>query len=260
MRRRWVAAGVGLAVVGVGVAIAVQQLTRTDHRTTVRPVDELLDEFRDGTDVEGGSDVLPEPGVYVYRTSGFDTADALGGAEHAYPSSTTITVRADGCGVTTRWDVAVERWDETTACSTDTGIARRAFVAFHQFFGVDDTDHDRCTGDPRPLGVEQGTTWTFQCVQDEDESVTQWSGTVLGADVVTVGETPVPAEHVVLMTSGDPDDPRDNDMRIETWYAAGTDLIVREVGSRRTTDPSPIGDVHYEEQYEIGLTALEPLR
>jgi hypothetical protein len=258
MRRRWVAAGVVLAVVAVGAAVAVHQLTRTDRHTTARTVDELLDEFRAGTHVEGGgAAVLPAPGVYVYRTSGSDSADALGGAEHAYPSSTTITVRTAACGVTARWDVAIERWDETTACATDNGVARTAFVGFHQFFGVDDTDHDRCSGEPRPVGAGEGTSWSFECVQDEDDSLTYWSGTVLGEDIVMVGETPVPTEHVVLVTPNDPDG---DDMRIETWFLAGNDLIVREVGSRRTTDPSPIGDVHYREDYEIVLTALEPLR
>ena len=67
----------------------------------------------------------------------------------------------------------------------------------------------------------------------------------------------VAAEHVLIRTTDDPDD---NDMRIETWYRAGTDLILREIGTRKTTDPSPIGDVHYHEDYEIVLTALEPLR
>ena len=256
MRRRWVATGVVLLVVGVGVAVAVHQLTRTDRRTTARTVDEALDEFRTGTDVEAASMVLPAPGVYVYRTTGSDGVDALGGAEHTYPTSTTMTVHVDGCGATTRWDVAVERWDETTSCVTDGGIARSSFVAYHQFFGTGNTDRERCTGDPRPIGAADGTAWAFDCV--EGDSVTAWSGTVLGADSVTVGDARVAADHVVLVARGENEG--DNDMRIETWFLAGTDLIVREVGWRRTTDPSPIGDVHYREDYEIVLTALEPLR
>jgi hypothetical protein len=255
MRRRWVATGVVLAVVGAGAAIAVHLLTRTDHRTTARTVDELLDEFRAGTDVAAGSAALPAPGVYVYRTSGADSVDALGGAEHAYPTSTTITVRAAGCGVTTRWDVAVERWEETTACATEGGVVRTAFTAFHEFFGAGDTDVETCTGDPRPIGADPDATWTFECA--EGDSVTPWVGRVVDDATVDVAGAPVRTEHVLLVT---PDDPDGDDMRIETWYAAGTDLIVREVGSRRTTDPSPIGDVHYREDYEIVLTSLDPLR
>jgi hypothetical protein len=255
MRRRWVATGVVLAVVGVGAAVAVHLLTRTDHRTTARTVDELLDEFRAGTDLEAGSAVLPAPGVYVYRTNGSDTVDALGGAEHAYPSSTTITVRAAGCGVTTRWDVAVERWDETTACETDGGVARTAFVSFHEFFGAGNTDDESCAGEPRPIGADPDTTWTFECA--DDGSVTPWLGRVIDDPTIDVAGESVRTEHVLLVTPNDPDG---DDMRIETWYAAGTDLIVREVGTRRTTDPSPIGDVHYREEYEIVLAALQPLR
>ena len=255
MRRRWVALGITLAVVGTGSGIAVRQLTRTDHRTTLRTVDEALADFRSGTDVDVATNGLPAPGVYVYRTTGSDAVDALGGAEHVYPVSTTITVRASGCGVVARWDVAVERWDETTSCETDGGVTRTAFVSFHEFFGTRNTDAETCAGDPRPIGADPDTTWTFQCA--EGDSVTPWLGRALGEDIVMIGQTPVPTEHVVLVTPNDPDG---DDMRIETWFLAGSDLIVREVGSRRTTDPSPIGDVHYREDYEIVLTTLEPLR
>jgi hypothetical protein len=247
--------GIAIAVLGAGIGVAVWQLTRTDHRTTARTVDEALADFRSGTDVEVDTAGLPAPGVYVYRTTGADGVDALGGAEHAYPAITTITVRPSGCGVTARWDVAVERWDETTSCETDNGVVRTAFVSFHEFFGMGNTDTEACAGDPRPIGADPDTTWTFECA--EDDSVTPWVGRALGNPTIDVSGTAVPTNHVLLLT---PDDPDGDDMRIETWYAAGTDLIVREIGSRRTTDPSPIGDVHYEEQYEIVLTSLEPLR
>ena len=44
---------------------------------------------------------LPEPGVYVYATTGSAKVDALNGAAHTYPAETTITVTLEGCGART---------------------------------------------------------------------------------------------------------------------------------------------------------------
>lgn len=43
------------------------------------------------------------PGVYTYDTTGGEQIDALGGAKHSYPASTTITIWDDGCGQRMRW-------------------------------------------------------------------------------------------------------------------------------------------------------------
>jgi hypothetical protein len=267
-----VIASVCAVVVAAGVGVAIQQLTRTDRRTTARTVDEAVDQFRTTEPLGDGSphetagststappargSVLPEPGVYVYTTTGSDGVDALGGAEHAYPSTTTITVRLTGCGVTKRWDVAVERWERISACVTADGIQRSAFTSYHEFFGVGDTDREQCRGDPRPLDADPGTTWSFVCAEGDDEG-SSWVGTVLGPGTVDVGGDPIEADHVLLETT---DESGDDDMRIESWFVAGTDLVARETGERHTTDPSPLGAVHYQERYEIVLTSLEPLR
>ena len=265
MRRRTVWLSLGAAVVlGAGGFVAYQ-LNRTDRTTTARTVDQALDEFREGTDTEvpaGSSSVpdasirLPSPGVYVYRTTGSDGVDALGGAEHTYPATTTITVSASGCGVTKRWDVAVERWEEVSVCASEHGAVQTRFVSYHRFFGSGDTDDERCAGEPRPAGAEPGATWTFTCTIEND-SATPWEGRVIGSEPIDVGRTTVTTDHVMLVTVDDPDG---DDMRIDTWFAEGTDLVVREIGERHTTDPSPIGDVHYREHYEIVLTSLEPMR
>jgi hypothetical protein len=56
----------------------------------------------------------------------------------------------------------------------------------------------------------------------------------------------------------DIDDGTGDTQRTETWYLQGTDLVVRSVVTNATTNPSPVGDVHYDEHYEITLDSLDP--
>jgi hypothetical protein len=198
--------------------------------------------------------VQPAPGVYQYTTTGGDAVDALGGASHRYPATSSITVTVDGCATTQRWTAAEERWDELTTCAGDGGVQLQRFVSLHRFFGADDTETTTCAGQPRPLDAVAGTAWTVRCV-DGDETAT-WAGTVVGRETAVVGGATVDVEHVVVTI--DNGDARDS-QRTETWYLAGTDLVVRRISDIATTEGSPVGDVHYTEHYEIALDSFSPL-
>lgn len=200
--------------------------------------------------------VLPAPGVYTYATTGRDSVDALNGDHHDYPATTTITVTAAGCGVLQRWDVAAERWSSWSRCDVGGGVTETAKQDFDRFFGQDQLDTYTCDGAPRPVDAPAGTTWTFTCTHDGDGSVDTITGTVLGHEQRTVGGASVDALHVqVVIDDGDATDSQVTD----TWYLAGTDLIVGQRGANATTNPSPVGDVHYREDYQISLTSLTPL-
>jgi hypothetical protein len=248
---------------------------RTDHTTTAVSPDQAVVRFRQSTTTTAAPattaaptttgaptttrppapPVQPAPGVYRYTTTGGDAVDALGGASHTYPATTTITITSNGGCTTQRWTAAVQRWDETTACTVAGGVAMRTFVQFHRFFGGDDSQKDLC-GDPgpRPLDAAHGTTWRVRCTAGKQIDV--FTGTVSRIEQTTVGATPVTVEHVVVTV--DDGDPRDR-QRTETWYLAGTDLVVRRVSEISTTDSSAVGDVHYTEHYEITLDSLTPL-
>ncbi len=94
----------------------------------------------------------------------------------------------------------------------------------------------------------------MQCTAGEQIDV--FTGTVVGAEQATVGGSAVTVEHVVVTV--DDGDARDS-QRTETWYLAGTDLVVRRVSDIATTESSAVGDVHYTEHYEIALDSLTPL-
>lgn len=244
---------------------------KTDHKVTPVGVEDAVADFTArvsdpvfgdpetshagvGTAAASGS-VLPEPGVYSYTTSGRDGVDALGGAEHVYPELTTMTVTPASCGVSQSWVAAVERSDETLTCAVDGGVETVAFTAFHRFFGADDREGYLCAGDPRPIGAEPGTTWTTTCARDGETAV--WSGEILEPAELSIAGESVDVDHVVVtIDNGDPNDSQ----RTESWYRAGTDLVVRRVVDNATVEGSPIGDVHYTEHYEIELTGLTPSR
>jgi len=261
---------------------------RTDHTTTAISLDDLLREYRRSTQPSPlppppsaaatttsvvpattttavsasptttiavpAPPVQPAPGIYRYTTTGGDAVDALGGASHQYPATSTITVTVDGCATTQRWTAAAERWDELTTCAADGGVQLQRFVSLHRFFGADDTETATCDGQARPLEATAGTTWTARCV-DGDETAT-WTGTVIGTETAMVGGQSVDVEHVVVTI--DDGDARDS-QRTETWYLAGTDLVVRRISDIATTEGSLVGDVHYTEHYEMTLESLSPL-
>jgi hypothetical protein len=274
--RRWVEVATVVVVVAIVGGVTWFLHVRTDHTTTAISVDEAVQDYRGATttavvastaappssagSVAPTTTAVPAPpvqpalGVYRYTTSGSDGVDALGGAAHQYPATSTITVTADGCATTQRWAAAEERWDGTTTCAVDGGLQMQRFVAFHRFFGGDDVETYVCDGAPRPLGAAAGTTWMARCVSDDETA--NWTGTVVGTEAATIGTTPVRVDHVVVTV--DDGDRRDS-QRTETWYLAGTDLVVRRVSDIATTEGSPVGDVHYVEHYEISLDALSPL-
>jgi hypothetical protein len=282
--RRWIELATAVALVAAVGGTFWYLHARTDHTTTAISLDQVLRDYRRSTQPTLPSQTTPQPtptaaptttaaspavttapappsppvqpapGVYRYSTTGGDAVDALGGASHTYPATTTITVTVDGCATTQHWTAAVERWDELTTCAGDDGVQLQQFTSLHRFFGADDNETSVCTGQPRPVAAPAGTVWTASCV-DGDETAT-WTGTVVGMETAVVGEATVDVDHVVVTI--DDGDGRD-DQRTETWYLAGTDLVVRRVSDIATTEGSPVGDVHYTEHYEIALDSLSPL-
>jgi hypothetical protein len=198
--------------------------------------------------------VLPRPGVYVYATHGGDSVDALSGDHHTYPATTTLTVTASGCGVVERWDVAKERWEESQRCIEGDAVRTGSFTTYDEFFGQNQTDAYTCSGDARPLDAARGATWATTCLEPGTTEVHH--GTVVGVEPMQVGTVNVSTLHVrITIDSGQASDSQVTD----SWFQAGTDFLVAQQTSNRTSNPSPVGAVTYHEDYEIHLTSFEPL-
>jgi hypothetical protein len=206
------------------------------------------------TTVEKPVSVLPAPGVYVYTTIGGDSVDALGGVSHDYPASTTITVTPADCGVLQRWDVVAERWEAWQRCLADGGVAETRRTTYDEFFDIGQTDTYECFGETRPVDASSAMSWSRTCRQGEREDV--YAGTVVGVEQLEVGVMTVQALHVRVTI----DNGREADRQVtDSWYQLGSDLVLAQSASNRTTNDTAFGEIHYVEEYEIRLTSFDPV-
>ena len=77
-------------------------------------------------------------GVYLYATKGGESIDALGGAHHRYPATTSITAVGAPCGLKLRWDALQGRSTTWTLCTTRAGVELGTEEVVHTFFGEPD--------------------------------------------------------------------------------------------------------------------------
>lgn len=198
--------------------------------------------------------LLPE-GVYVYATTGHDEVDVLGGNGHTYPDETTITVRHAGCGVTERWDVLDERWDERESCRTAGGDVLLRVTSYHEFFRQGDTRTLSCDGYTYPAGAQPGDTWSARCATDT--TVASTTLRAVGWETVEVGGQKLRTLHVRADTklSGE----QQGESHRDVWGSQDAGLVLRERASVRSQSRQPaVGAVTYTEEFEIRLKSLEP--
>lgn len=203
-------------------------------------------------------------GVYVYDTVGDEGVDALGGSDHVYPATTTVTVtrNPDGC-VTVRWDALEQRWDESTHCPHRDGWTWRSRTVYHSFFQQHDERAFECTPGSLHLPADLTSTQPFvaSCASagtsESGASTEEITGRVVGFEQVGVGGRPIETVHVhyEVAIGGE----STGSASIDRWYAVEPALLmVREVRAGGTSTETPIGTVHYEESYELTLQRLEP--
>ena len=275
--RRWPWLIVGIVAAGLGVLVTLRLLYR-DSATPI-PISQAVEEFREDAtpdaddpastsvppaepeptvDSNDLARTAPEAGVYVYDTTGHEEIDALNGARHDYPATTTITVRSGDCGVIHRWDALEERFEEWETCWTDEGLSMPWYTAFHRFFGNDDRQDFVCEVEPLLIATDPtpGTSRTGVCRSaDLVENVTI---TFAGPEMVMVAGTAVDTARLEL--SIEIDGNSTGAFESTMWLARDTGLVIRWSESGGSTTGSLIGDVHYDEDFSLSLTSLLPRR
>lgn len=235
----------------VAAATTVWYLT-TRENTTPASIGDALARYRQQAEAAGTP--IP-PGVYVYTTSGSERISALGGRRHVYPARSTITVTSGGCGMKLRWDVLQHRDNVYEVC--DDGHRLAGWTEAHRFVGRDDVTDWRCTATAwLPEDIEAGSISPFRCSSGD----TKQSGdvTVVGEETLRVGTDDIDVVHlrIAARETGGARGPTLE----QRWLERETGLPVRVVYDVTTLNPSPIGDVRFDESYTLHLTSLQPRR
>lgn len=201
---------------------------------------------------------LVEPGVYVYRTTGFEHIDALSGHTHEYPAETTITVTPEGCGMLLRWDALEERREEWRLCATADGVALQTRgLQYHEFFDQETPEDQLCDVPvllvPLAEGSHEAVAQT--CTLAGKPWLPIWE--ILEADIREVSGEPIEVRHV-RMTIDDNDEHFEH--YVADWMLAPSGLPVELTVLKQSKSPSIVGDVVYDEEIRLELVSFEPLR
>jgi len=197
-------------------------------------------------------------GVYLYATTGHEAIDALGGAHHTYPATTSITAIEVPCGVQLRWTALHGRSTIWTFCSTASGTVLRLSDERHSFFGQHDhatyTCSNRLLLPRRPVG---GAVYPFRCSAHQVAE----SGVVhiLGQDTIRVGSELVGAvrARTTLSIHGGGTGGTET---IDWWLNSANSLPLRITMKSRTSRSLFVGRVNYSEDFTLRLLSLRPKR
>ncbi len=241
---------VALAAGGLAAAVAGGLLLH-DTATPVSIAD-VVARFHQRGGPAGSRD-----GVYLYLTRGGESVDALGGAHHRYPGTTSITSVGAPCGVRLDWEPLRERSATWTLCTTPHGVELRRFAVSHRFFGLGDTTAYSCAGSVLlPAHESAGATSPFHCRSSRGRE----AGTahVVGFQPVSVKGTALSAVHVrtvAHVTGGD-----HGTEITDWWFDVRNGLPLRIDLESRTSRGIFVGTVHYREDASLRLLSTKPLR
>jgi hypothetical protein len=247
-----VAVGAVLGLVLVGVWFLL-------FRDVAQPttVGEAVTTFRQETDERLSGPSLVPQGVYVYATDGFEKTDALTGVTHRYPDRSTITVTKVACGVQMRWSVLEGRSTTWTFCGGPRGWTVESQDERHTFFGRTERTTYTCRDSLfRPAGDPPGALARVACATaNAKERGTQY---VVGRAHASVAGRDVDTVHLRKTTSftGSITGRTVHDF----WLDRTRGVPVRIMMVSKTTNDSPIGDVHYDEAVTLRLVSLAPRR
>jgi len=186
-------------------------------------------------------------GVYTYATVGKESVDALTGATHRYPATTTITVIRKGCGVQLQWEALDGRSTTWTLCTVHGAVTLRAIRETHTFFKKTDRTNYACT--------QSGTHFTCTSPKGEESG----DITPLGESMVSVHS--VLSASLVIRTVATVTGKSHGTETTEWWLAPRTLLPLRIVVASRTSRKEPlVGTVHYREDAKLALVSRTPSR
>jgi hypothetical protein len=256
--RTWLAVGIGVPLVLIGVALGFWFFvlrspgTQLSVRQALRLY--LLEQKRDPAAEDAH---LPPPGVYRYRTTGNEQL-SIGDIGRSFPALSQMIVTEDGCA-TMKWEPLMQHMEGLVECPERNGTLVKAALSYEEIAGTTTTSVIECPATTYfvPPDWFAGERWTSTCHSDGEKVVV--SGEVIGSSWVDVGRSREPAVHVRLSLnfSGSETGTNPNDY----WVSLNDGLILRQ---HETVDISekagPLGSVRYTEQMAIMLASTVPER
>jgi hypothetical protein len=236
---------IALAVVVGAVAVAIAGGLLLNDTARPASVADAVHRFQTGGAGGGKLD-----GVYLYATKGGESVDALGGAHHRYPATTSITAVGAPCGVKLRWDGLQGRSTTWTLCSARAGVDLGTEEVVHTFFGQADDTTYVCAGSDL---LRSGS---FSCRSERGRQT--GSVRVVGREDFDVGDKAVSVLHVrtlARISGGDA-----GSETVDWWLGTATGLPVRIAFSSHTSRKTFVGRVHYAEDADLRLRSLTPRR
>ncbi len=253
---RLLTSGFGLVVL---LVTAVAGIWFFVIRSTGTQIDlrQALKLYRD--DERGGAptDGLPQPGVYVYRTTGSE-ALSLPGMSRSFPSASEVIVTDPRCA-TMEWAPIDEHTEGVVVCrQPDGALVMARTTSLESIAGISTSQVIRCPSTAYfvPPNARAGERWYAVC--HGPGQIDRLSGNVVGLTTLVVNGHSVPALHTRLNFSISGQESGTNPT--DYWVSPATGLILRQTESVSVSQATgPLGSVHYREEMAITMTSLSPL-
>lgn len=252
-----------------GIVVGVMIFLTRDPSSPYR-VGQALEQFkllqgRDETSMRRVTNGLPNTGVYMYSTTGSESAHAPGllasGAQ--YPRTTAMTVFSQGCGQDWRWQPLTDRYEDLVVCRSSKGsIVLQSRFDDEQFYRDNDRRNFSCTSGSvfLPARPRPGETFGGECTNDGNANsggfAIRYSGEVVGTDVLEVGGTRISTVHLVVSEKMTGDTVGTGTASL--WLDSQTGLLVKETRTENTRSQSAVGWVPSAESFSLDLLSLDP--
>ncbi len=256
---RFWALGAGLAVVLAAVAAGVWFFvlrspgTQVDLRQALRL---YRHDQQDSSSADRSS--LPAPGVYNYRTSGYERL-SVAGISRSFPSSSEVVVTDTGCA-TVRWVPFEQHMEGLVECSEGNGaVGMVSALSDEEIAGVRTTEVIHCPTDAYflPADPVAGRRWSATC--HTGSQPVGFEGRVLGWSSIAVHGRHERALHTRLTLTFRGGERGSNPT--DYWVSPTTGLILKESEAVDLSQKTgPLGSVSYQEQMAITLTSLAAAR
>jgi hypothetical protein len=202
--------------------------------------------------------VLPEEGVYIYRTTGGEQVSVFG-AKHDYPSRTYSTVRhAGGCRWEQRNDVIEEHTDVRKVCSKRDELLQVAQARYVTFFGQREGDELACEPWASFHGLEDAKGATSSSVCRGDDGEAHLTRTFVGMEPMVIEGEIVQAVRVHL--DGTITGTHEGTSTDDLWLSRRTGLPLRWDRTVDIVSSAYGADVRYTEDASFTIESLDPQR